>query len=173
MDDYLTKPLNPSKLVRCIEAWEPSPGTISSPVPPPTVPVADLPGLPAAQVSRSNETTFDFDALLARCEGDKDMLARLLQLFDKQSRPTWSGLLASYQSRDAAAVARFAHALKGMAANLSAARVAGLAAQLEQLGRSANLDAAETVVQEVGIELLTRCRNCFCQFWSRGMIAIH
>ena len=53
---------------------------------------------------------------------------------------------------------RLAHALKGSAANLSAVKVAALAAQLEELGRASDLGAAESVVEALGVEI-DRCRK--------------
>ena len=88
---------------------------------------------PAPPVS-SSDASVNFTDLLARCDGDSAMMCRLIQIFQNKSRQTWDGLLASYQSGDAAGTARLAHALKGRAANLSAIKVSSLAATIRRTG---------------------------------------
>ncbi|HZK82035.1 MAG TPA: response regulator, partial [Humisphaera sp.] len=163
MDDYLTKPLNPVKLIQaldaCASAGDASTSQVATaPVITAATPVAiTFEPMPAPPVS-SSDASVNFTDLLARCDGDSAMMGRLIQIFQNKSRQTWDGLLASYQSGDAAGTARLAHALKGSAANLSAIKVSSLAARLEELGRSADLNAAESVVRELGAEL-QRCRE--------------
>jgi Amt family ammonium transporter len=205
MDDYLTKPIKPSKLIACIESHAPagstarvapsapaavaSAGPLASPIAPAPAamvrpdlvnPAADqlTPGRPeAATVApvrptepapqatpviapQPGESAIDFDDLLARCDGDKVMMARLIEKFQVKSTRSWAELLASYKTGDAAATTRLAHALKGTASNLSAHKVASLAARLEDLGHAADLGAAETLVRDLGVEL-ERCQLAF------------
>jgi signal transduction histidine kinase/DNA-binding response OmpR family regulator len=154
MDDYLTKPLSPTKLIRCIESHSPSEDAVP--------PVENAATAIAAEPLPSGDMAVDRDDLLARCDGDTAMMGRLIQKFQQKSRQTWDELLACYTSGDAPATTRLAHALKGTASNLSAIKVAALAARLEELGRAADLSAAEVVVKELGVEL-ERCRNAFAK----------
>ncbi|HWE01408.1 MAG TPA: response regulator [Tepidisphaeraceae bacterium] len=161
MDDYLTKPLNPARLLQCLGAHD---GALTAPqLAPATAPPKAPEVIDAGAVPR-NDGSVNFAELLARCDGDQAMMARLVQLFENKSRQTWDGLLASYRSGDAAGTARLAHALKGSAANLSAVKVCGLAARLEELGRSSDLSAAESVVRQLEVEL-NRCREALST-WS-------
>ena len=84
------------------------------------------------------------------------MMTRLVQKFQQKSTQMWPELLQGIRDGDAAATTRLAHALKGTASNLSAPRVTCLAARLEELGRSADLGAAEAIVDQLGTEL-ERC----------------
>ena len=56
-------------------------------------------------------------------------------------------------ARDAAAVARVAHQLKGAAGNIAFVPVQQLAADLEQLGKRADLDQATDRLHELRAEL--------------------
>ena len=146
MDDYLTKPLNAAKLIRCLDACAET--TAAHPAA----------GAQPAAAAPAGDTSVDHADLLARCDGDTAMMGRLIQMFDRKSRQTWDDLLKSYRSGDAPATARLAHALKGTASNLSAVKVAGLAARIEELGRAADLEAAEAVIRDLGVEL-EACRS--------------
>lgn len=86
------------------------------------------------QTASSDESPIDYADLLARCDGDTAMMDRLVQKFQLKSTQMWAELLAGYQSGDAVATTRMAHGLKGTASNLSAVKVASLAARLEELG---------------------------------------
>jgi Amt family ammonium transporter len=191
MDEYLTKPLNPARLIRCIESLVPASIVVqaSKPASPDgdslapaasIVPQASKPasseavGLeactttaPTAPVenqskadARPSHDAFDYDDLLARCDGDKAMMERLIAKFQEKSARMWDDLLAGVAARDAAAITRLAHGLKGTASNLSAGKVAALAAKLEELGRADDLAAAQNLVSELGGEL-QKVRDAF------------
>ena len=171
MDDYLTKPLNPTKLIQCIESHGP-PRDVSAPTLP--VPVqSEIMTSAQAAVSTATiekevaeEVIVDYADLVARCDGDKVMMVRLIEKFKERSRQTYANLLACCKTGDAPGMALFAHALKGTSANLSAVKVSSLAAQLEDLGRSADLSTAEELAKKLGIEL-ERCRKVFSEM-TRG-----
>ncbi len=140
MDDYLTKPLNPAKLIRTIEAHLKT---------------------RASKLLPENLTTnpaIDYDSLLARCLGDVALLRGVAQKFESKSSSLWEQLLAGYKAGDIPATTRNAHSLRGTALNLSAAKLAQLAAQLEALSDPASLPAAESTLQQIRQEL-DRCHE--------------
>ncbi len=95
-------------------------------------------GVPAAAMSGA-DTAVDYEKLLERCSGDRAMMKKLAAKFQDKSRQTWADLLKNFESKDVAGITRLAHGLKGTASNLAANRVAALAGQLEELGRSDDL----------------------------------
>jgi CheY-like chemotaxis protein/HPt (histidine-containing phosphotransfer) domain-containing protein len=190
MDDYLTKPLNPVKLIQCIEASSPAGAAVAVQAEA-KIPIhddgsevrgrtgsdgeesgsseylrtgvtekAELTPNERSVAPESDDSAINAAELLARCDGDRQMMSKLIQIFQTKSHQTWVGLLASYESGDGAGTARLAHALKGSAANLSAVKVSSLAARLEELGRSADLSAAESVIAQLGAEL----QRCHAEF---------
>ncbi|MDP9175924.1 MAG: response regulator [Planctomycetota bacterium] len=146
MDEYLTKPLNSTKLIQTIEAYT---GSKQGAVTAASDPENDL----RAAASEHSAGVIDYQELLERCEGDEAMLRRLVGKFLEKSVQTFQELLEVCKSGDAPATARLAHAIKGTAANLSAISVAGLAAQLEALGSAGDLTHAQELVEQLGIEL--------------------
>ena len=90
--------------------------------------------------------------------GDSDLVAKVAKKFQERSRQAWDQILAGLKAGDATETARLAHAMKGAASNLSAIRLAELAAQLEDLGKAGDLGAAESAAQQLGEEL-EKCRE--------------
>jgi Amt family ammonium transporter len=152
MDDYVSKPLNPNRLIAVINhqieerAQRPvltqeSNGDpdLSSSAPADSSTPADTPA-PAPPL--------DVQALAQRCSWNLDLAERLVGQFLKQLDETVQEIQRSIADEDAEDVARVAHRLKGTAANLSAKALAGAAARLEQAGRDRALqDAADSLDQ--------------------------
>ncbi|HEY8748523.1 MAG TPA: response regulator [Tepidisphaeraceae bacterium] len=147
MDDYLTKPLNLSKLIAAIEAFTANANESA------TKPAQDRSSGPA-------EPSIDYDDLLARCGGDRMMLDRLVEKFRESSLRLLCDLAQGCKAGDADKTTKLAHAMKGTAANLSAVTLSNLAARLEQLGRAGDLTESERIVEQLGIEL-KRCHEAF------------
>jgi Amt family ammonium transporter len=169
MDDYLTKPLDPIKLLAAIASTVPARSSLAAHAAQPAVPTVVAPTEPAAstaaEAASSAEQSLPADAgvidckdLLARCDGDTGMMSRLAGKFHAKSGQLWVDLEASFRAGDADGTAKLAHALKGTAANLSAGGVAKLAEQLEELARSAELAAAHAIVEQLG-QQIEMCRT--------------
>ncbi|MFZ1015561.1 MAG: Hpt domain-containing protein, partial [Terracidiphilus sp.] len=73
----------------------------------------------------------DFPELLDRVEGDQELLAELLALFQEDLPASRAGLQEAVARGELHEIERTAHALKGMLANLSAKHTAALAAEIE------------------------------------------
>jgi two-component system, sensor histidine kinase and response regulator len=108
---------------------------------------------PPALVTHSSPSPFDFDLLLQRCMGDRELLERIIAKFRERSAADLDRLERSIAAGDAAQVERLAHGFKGVAANLSAGMLRELAAGMEALGRTADLGGASAVLAELRREL--------------------
>jgi CheY-like chemotaxis protein/HPt (histidine-containing phosphotransfer) domain-containing protein len=159
MDDYLTKPLNPSKLLRTIESFvkarEGSDAT--RPVQEELAAAHTVTSTPAPSAPNV-EAAVDYPSLLSRCMGDAQLVRRVADKFQSKGPELWQQIVAGVKSGDAAVTARCAHAMKGTAANLSAVKLADLAHQLEQLGKAGDLATAEELVETLGKEF-ERCKR--------------
>jgi HPt (histidine-containing phosphotransfer) domain-containing protein len=98
----------------------------------------------------------DFDALLARCLGDLDLVQRVLNKFLNRVPEDLTQIDESILAGDAKKTARLAHALKGAAASLSADSIREVAMGLEDAVRSEEPDAARAS--------LSRLRNEWNRF---------
>jgi two-component system sensor histidine kinase/response regulator len=101
----------------------------------------------------SSIAAVNFVELLERFDGDRVLLAELLEIF----REDYPGQIRNAQQaiaqKDAAEVERWGHSLKGALGNLSAIRAAALAGEFETMGRSGDLALAGPKLVQVEDEL--------------------
>ncbi len=131
MDGYLTKPIDPESLVQLVRAMldGPQPSKVA-PAPPATVAAE-----PAAAV-------IDLLQLHKSCLGDVGLIERLLTKFNDRAAAELARLDELVAAGDCEGVARVAHLMRGMAANLGIAIVAELSGQIEIAAKRLALDEA-------------------------------
>jgi Amt family ammonium transporter len=145
MDSYLTKPLDAVKLTELLET------TLCLNERPPRE------GKPDRVETDDAESLIDFAALSVRCMGNQALIDRLLAKMADRLPGDLSELESAIRQRDLSAAARMAHALKGVAGNLSALPLQSAATQLEAACRQSNLAHANqlfAVLQRVAERLL-------------------
>jgi two-component system, sensor histidine kinase and response regulator len=128
MDDYVSKPIDRRALFQEVEG-----GSACA--------------RPAAPASAGR--TIDRDELLARVGGDEQLLREVTQLFLADLPERLAAIDAAVGHGDAEQVRLAAHALKGMACNLSAGAVVESAGELEALGRDRTLDRSVLVLRRL------------------------
>jgi PAS domain S-box-containing protein len=127
MDDYLTKPINPTLLGQALQQWLPQ--RSGEPVPEPVAPALAGP----------SEPVLDWDELVERMMGSEATAATILKA-GLSSMPDYvEQLRQSAATGDVEGVVRHAHALKGAAGNVGAMALRAVAQQLEAAGRSADV----------------------------------
>jgi HPt (histidine-containing phosphotransfer) domain-containing protein len=82
------------------------------------------------------------DALLETTGGDPDFFAEMIDVFLADAADLLSAMDAALAGGDAAALRRAAHSLKSNAATCGATGLTALARQLEEVGKTAELDDA-------------------------------
>jgi PAS domain S-box-containing protein len=148
MNDYVSKPLQEGELFRVMDEVLPGvgcapsrPGGADEPAA-----AADSNGTPArAEVN----DVFDEAEALARVGGDRAGLQKAAELLLARAASDGAGIRAAVAARDAPAVARLSHKLKGQMGIFSA-RAARAAGDLESAGRDGQgdrLDAAWAVLE--------------------------
>jgi len=101
-----------------------------------------------------HETVLDRAALLDRIAGDTEFLQELAEMFTEQRDHLIGEVRAAAQARDAGALARAAHTLKGCVANLGAGSAYLAALRVEVLAREGRLNEAEQAAAELELEVL-------------------
>ena len=168
MDDYLTKPIDGEKLLGAIDRWAPTgsivgPATVddievsssvvrtdestptatSSAGQEGTVPAdgqaGETTGNPA---TASSEDILDIEALLARLDGDRELLVEIAGLFLESSSELMDEICRAIDKGDPKGLERSAHTLKGSVGNFFAQEAVAAALRLEQIGREGALDSA-------------------------------
>ena len=148
MDDYLSKPLNPRKLIQMIEQHL-SRCPVAGAIEPGSRPSADH---PAEADETPGEPVWDREAFLDRCLDNEVIALRIVQKFRGRVADELAELRSLAGSRDAERCATLAHAVKGAAANVSAVRLSKAAADLEQASRESRWPVAETCLDRLTAE---------------------
>ncbi len=119
MDEYLSKPIDQVRLFGAVEQ--------------------------ATDVKKEPDAAqpIDLARALERMGGDRQLFADVVRVFLEDCPERLAAIKAAVDARNADAIRRSAHALKGAASNLSANDVFEAAKTLERLGAEARLDAAE------------------------------
>jgi signal transduction histidine kinase/CheY-like chemotaxis protein/HPt (histidine-containing phosphotransfer) domain-containing protein len=153
MDDYLSKPLQPEKLVAVIQSLVSQPpsdgaGPGAGAAPAPVTPVVST-AAPAAGAVASACSPIDLEPLLRRCRGRRDFAEKVLEKFRTQSAQTLEALVRALHEKDGEVVARSAHSLKGMAATVSAEPLRQAAADAEAKARAQDWEAVQSQLAEL------------------------
>lgn len=93
------------------------------------------------------------EVALARLGGDRELLREIAALFIDDSDRMVGEIERALVARNAFALDRAAHTLKGCALNFGAQRVSEAARSLERIARSGDLSAASTVYETLRSEL--------------------
>ena len=104
------------------------------------------------QESHNLPPVVDFDSLLQRCLGNRELPKKLLTKFHARLPDELTQIASAVAAGDCALVSSLAHRLKGAAANLSAERMCEAAAELELLGRNGDLTGADVWVAKLAAE---------------------
>ena len=116
MDAYLTKPIRTTELLAAIDQLVGS-------------------GPRAAAVQAADDTAFDAKDVLARVEGDRQLLAELVDIFRQESPRLLSEIRQAMAARDMKGLERTAHTLRGSVGSFGARAAAQAAHLLEVAGR--------------------------------------
>jgi len=126
MDGYLSKPIRAAELYAAVDR-------LATP-PAPSPPAAD--------------SLLDPATIRAACGGDQELLDEITGVFRKKAPALLAAVRDAVARRDPAALARAAHACRGVVATFSGA-AAATARALEQLGRSGSLEGADAACAEL------------------------
>jgi PAS domain S-box-containing protein len=151
MDDFLTKPLKPELLDEVLSRW------IAS-----TVPAGPSDYQPETPSSPGPE--FDENGLLYRMMGNQDLAKRVARAFLDTMPQQLAALEEAIESSDAKTAVLAAHSIRGSAANAGGCRLCELAAELEDLGEGAILDAAAQALPQLSsaMQSLATAIQQFC-----------
>jgi HPt (histidine-containing phosphotransfer) domain-containing protein len=138
MDGYLSKPIRPQELDEVLDSYL----------------ARGSEGFSVAEPNDSLEASVSAKELLERIDGDRSLLAELVELF----RGDYPGQIRTAREAvakgDAGTLQRVGHALKGTTGNLAAPIASRIADELESMGRTGDLALAGTRVTALEEELI-------------------
>jgi len=147
MDDYVAKPVKPEELDAVLGRWVPRPDGEETSAP--EEQTAD-----GAEAAPGGITDPLDQSVLAglRELGDQELLKELAGLFLEDVPPQLETLRQAIEGDDASGVQRVAHTLKGSCGNMGAVRMATICAELEDVGRSGELERAPMLAERLEAE---------------------
>ncbi|WP_305043286.1 hybrid sensor histidine kinase/response regulator [Geoalkalibacter sp.] len=141
MSDYLTKPLSTQKLAEVLQRWlVPDDGRGA----PSLVAPADQPRTDAAA-----PPVFDAADLLERMCQDRKLVEAILRWYLNDSPKTFAAFRQALAENNPRAIEHQAHALRGMAANLSGLALTELALHAEEAAGGGDLDTARRLLPRI------------------------
>jgi two-component system sensor histidine kinase/response regulator len=150
MDDYLAKPLKVGDMAATIGRWAPIRNP--SPVEPDPTVTGSVPFDVTATNNPLDDQEPDLDETIIvslRDLGGSALLDELVSLFRDEVDGYLSAFDQALADHDPTALQRASHSFKGSSANLGATRVAAIAAALEGLGATGDLDGARALHAEL------------------------
>ena len=135
MDDHIGKPIDPKALADALDTW-----------------VADA---KAAQPEdaplrqKAAPKVFDRAGLLDRAMGDEDLARQVVEAFIEDLPRQIAALEDALAQGDAPLVWRWAHTIKGAAANVGALALSKTAAEIEAAGKAKDLDQAAALFPKI------------------------
>ena len=154
MDGYCSKPIDKHRLIETVRSFVKPADAPAGPNPPPEP-------APATDQAPAPQAPMNLNLLLDRCGGKAPLARKILEKFASQTASAISQFHDCMHAPDAAQIARISHGLRGSAGMVAATRMQEIAAQLEQMGVSQQLEGLEQVVASLKQEVL-RC-NSFIQ----------
>jgi CheY-like chemotaxis protein/HPt (histidine-containing phosphotransfer) domain-containing protein len=149
MDGYVSKPIQPERLFDAIAQLLP---------PEPEAPPADgadtrEPAPPSDSPASNVDSVLDADEALANVGGDREILQELVDMFLDGSDAMMAEIADAIEQKDAAALQRTAHGLKGAVRHLGAKHASEAAYALELAGREARLADAPQLYSGLQAEI--------------------
>jgi CheY-like chemotaxis protein/HPt (histidine-containing phosphotransfer) domain-containing protein len=152
MDDYLSKPLRQEALIRILKRWMPvAPGGSRVEIPPATVAAAPAPAAKEALPDPIDWNVLETLKLIQRPNAPS-LLDRAVTLYIQTAKDYLARLQGLVSGGNAAGVREAAHALKGSSGTVGAKRMAVLCRELEEMGRSGELEGAAAKLREARTE---------------------
>ncbi len=146
MDDYMTKPINATKLYATLSMWYIASDGVSA-MQHSSITSMDTTQNVAAQTN--DHPKLDLDAALLRCAGCHQILCKVLEEFASSNIQVEHKLLQLLEKDNLPNLALQAHSLKGAAANIGAGNIAEHAKKLEACAKEYDRAGSRQAVDDI------------------------
>jgi PAS domain S-box-containing protein len=144
MNDYLAKPINPQALAEALDKWLPKENAVT----PQQVKVASE---STASVSAQDRKAMVFDraGMMERLMNDEELARTVAGGFLEDIPRQIAALKACLETGDASGAERTAHSIKGASANVGGEVLRGVAFEMKEAGKAADLDVVKAWVNDL------------------------
>ncbi len=161
MDDYISKPVSPSVLHQRLQKYLGNKQFV-----PASEDGAVVEQSSGALTGESVLAVWDKASAIERMMGKEEILAPLLEIFLDDATPLVAKLQKAAEQKDWDAVGKRAHAIKGMAANLSALHLNQMAAKVEKTAKS-GLEAEVMALLPAFSDAYDEVKACFTTYLAQ------
>ncbi len=158
MDDYISKPLQPEIFLRILDHWTESPDSA-----PDCRPIELLPPAgPAVRLAEVASPPLDFADAMPRFLNNREFFDQICHNFIEDLPARVVMIKIAHDHGDVKELFRQAHSLKSVAANFSAAPMASLALELEEMGMRGDISQAAgtlTALEAEAGRFIAYCRD--------------
>jgi signal transduction histidine kinase/CheY-like chemotaxis protein/HPt (histidine-containing phosphotransfer) domain-containing protein len=142
MDGFITKPVDPSKLLLALQHWlpkrEPKEAALAAEVDKPKeIPLDPLPPV------------FDYAAMSSRLMNDKNLIRTVAVAFMVDMAQQIEGLMTAVANKDIQAAGAFSHNIKGAAANVGGVALSASALSIELATKAGELETLQQQLPEL------------------------
>jgi two-component system sensor histidine kinase/response regulator len=149
MDGYVSKPINSAELEKVIQSVvDQFPSRARA-----LAASSSIPRVPSPELTDGNASGIDEAEILARFEGDIELLRELAGIFIDECPNYLAAIREAILSANPKALETSAHTLKGSLGNFSTKDAHASALQLEILGRLGSVDGAAEILQKLEEQL--------------------
>ncbi len=149
---YLAKPIDRTDLQNTLARYLRPGKECPAPATSPSAPPCDGPAVAQPSCGRQDgpdvRQIINWDRLMDRL-GDEAIVREVIPTYIESARERLAAMTDALRSADCQAVASHAHALKGVARNLSLERLSNAAAQMESAARNQDIETATLSLNEV------------------------
>jgi len=145
LDDYVAKPIDPTKLRRTLMQWLPS-GSSVSPVSEDVAAIID-------ESVHDNEQTdtliFDYEVMNSMLMGDKEMMSTISDTFLEDMALQIEQLKSILDTDDTIQVAAISHKIKGASGNVGGKVLSASALEMEMAGKADDMETVRQVFEKL------------------------
>ena len=152
MNGHITKPVDPVRLHRTLQAWLER-GAEGSPPPDGPRESDDSTDRTGTVRNQFDNGAIDFATGLMRVGGNQALYARLLDDFSARFADTTAGIESACRHEDCDRAERALHTLKGVAGNIGASAVQQIVTMLERHARSSDIAAVRSGLPSLALAL--------------------
>ncbi|KPA10072.1 Signal transduction response regulator, receiver region domain protein, partial [Candidatus Magnetomorum sp. HK-1] len=150
MNDHITKPIDPNKLIQTLIKWiSPGKKTFS----PLTIKKKEKPSLQEEIIFPEKIPGIDINSCLKRVGNNKKLLLNMFLRFNMQYKDTDEIIKNKIKEKDLKEAQNLAHSLKGIAGTIGANDLSRSASHIENFFKQKDLDDADNMAVDEKIEL--------------------
>jgi len=144
MDDYLTKPIEPEKVIGMLKKWLPSKEYIEN------KPANKNDKTITAQESTIDEhVIFDYDDMAKRLMNDSELIKSVAEIFCQEIVEQIDELKICIKDNNVVKAAAIMHQIKGASANVGGKALSALALEMELAGKAGNIDVIQANIEQL------------------------